>query len=451
MDRLYKLLYKNIIYPLYHLLKRDGLLSAEKKAKYAEGLSPEELAQYQQKKIIELLKFVFVNVPYYREKLEESGVKDQSEITANHIYSLPVLTKSEIKNNFNKFQSRNLSGNRIFKNSTSGSSGEPFKFNTDLRTARYKSAVVERNHRWAGIYRGDKEARLWGAQIDVSVSDNIRGKIHGFITRKLMLSSYSMTKDDLTRYGLLLSVFKPKLLTSYPGPLEVFAKFCKKKGISFPSLKAIITSAEMLYPHQREEIESAFKVKIFNRYGSREFGAIAQEDKYHNGLRVNSDHVFIEILNEHGKECSQGELGELVITDLDNYGMPLIRYKIGDRAFWSEDQCYYTGMPFPLLGKIEGRSLDVVITPNGNRIGGTYWTILMRSRGNIELFQIKQTALDLIYILYKSMDQLTDIEIDYFNHEIKEKCGDKMNVVFDRVEEIPETSNGKHRIIISEI
>ncbi len=451
MDRLYKLLYKNLIYPLYHLFKRDGLLCAEKKAKYAEGLSPEDLAHYQQKKIIELLKFVFVNVPYYKEKLEESGVNHQSEITADHIFRLPVLTKSEIKNNFDKFQSRSLVGNRIFKNSTSGSSGEPFKFNTDLRSMAYKSAMVERNQRWAGIDRGDKEARLWGAQIDVSVSNNIRGRIHGFISRKLMLSTYSMTEADLSRYASLLSSFKPKLLTSYPGPLDVFAKFCNKNNISISSLKAIITSAEMLYPHQRNEIECAFKVKIFNRYGSREFGTIAQEDKYHDGLRVNSDHVFIEILNEDNTDCNRGVLGELVVTDLDNYGMPLIRYKIGDRASWPVEQYNYPGMPFPLLNSVEGRALDVILAPNGNRIGGTYWTILMRSRGSIELFQIKQTSLTDISIKYKSADRLTDSEIDFFNHEIKTKCGDEMKVAFEKVEKIPETRSGKHRIIISEI
>lgn len=451
MDELYKLIYKYIIYPLYHYLKKDGFLQAEKEAAQVESLTPEGLNYHQLRKITKLLQFIFINVPYYKEKFNQAGIMDSSEITEEAIFLLPILSKPEIKSNFDNLQSTNLADNKIYKNSTSGSTGEPFKFHTDLKTMRYKSAVVERNHRWAGIERGDKEARLWGAQIDVTVSSNIRGRVHGFITRKLMLSSYSMTEGDLARYISMLVGFKPKLLTSYPGPLDVFARFCKCKKIRFPSLKAIITSAEMLYPHQREEIENTFNVKIFNRYGSREFGTIAQEDKYHNGLRVNSDHVFVEILNEDSKPCEPGELGDLVITDLDNYAMPLIRYKIGDRGSWSNEQFNYPGMPFPLLNNIEGRTLDIIKAPNGNNVGGTYWTILMRSRGCIELFQIKQMALASIKIKYKSLNKLSITEIDYFVQEIKQKCGDEMQVTFEKVESIPETNSGKHRIIISEI
>ena len=131
---IYKYLYNNIIYPGYHSFKRDGLLEAEKEAKYAEKLSNLQLLNYQKKKIENLLRFSFDNVPYYRNKLIRAGISNKNDIISDNLYDLPVLSKGEITTHFDSFQSANLAGNTIFKNSTSGSSGQPFKFNTDLKS-----------------------------------------------------------------------------------------------------------------------------------------------------------------------------------------------------------------------------------------------------------------------------------------------------------------------------
>ena len=449
MEELYKLLYKNVLFRGYHAVKRDGYISAERRARIVESLSAAELEAYSKEKLRKLLRFSFDNVPYYRDALAKGGYSASSEISADTLYSLPVISKMDIKNNYKLFQSKCLKGNKLFPNSTSGSSGETLIFNTDQRSYAYRSALVERNHRWAGVERGDKEARLWGAPMDISKSDTFRGKLHSAITRKVMLSAYCMTEQNLSHYLRLLEKFKPKLLTSYPGPLEVLAKYCKEHNKKISSLKSIITSAETLYPHQRELIEGVFGVNVYDRYGSREFGTIAQEDKIRRGLSVNSDHVFVEILGEDGKECGPHEVGELVITDLDNYGMPLIRYRIGDRASWSADYGSYSHIPFPRINKIEGRTMDVIFAPNGSYVGGTYWTILMRSKGNVEKFQIVQESEKLLRILYESNRPFSGEEERYFRDKIASTCGSGLKVRFQKVSRIEPTKSGKHRIIVS--
>ena len=449
MFSIYGALYKQIIFPVYHYLKNDGINQAFIESRKVEELTGEQLVTYQKTKLQKLLKYTYTHVPYYREEMIKVGISSVDDINASTIKSLPLLSKDIIRKRHDNLISNSLKNNRLIKNSTSGSSGEALYFYHDFKSHASRASIVDRNHRWVGVQNGDKEARLWGAQMDVSVSNSLRGRLHSFVSRHLMLSTYTMTEEDMFRYASLLKQFKPKLLTSYSGPLTVFADFCIKNKIEFHSIKGIITSAEMLFPHQREIIENAFGVKIFNRYGSREFGDMAQEDSLHDGLRVNSDRVYIEILNEQGKDCEPGVLGELFITDLDDFGMPFIRYKIGDRAAWSEIQHFYKGMPFPLLKCIEGRSLDVVHAPNGNKLGGTFWTFLFKAKPGIVKFQVRQETLPSIRVSYISDENFKDNYLNYFEDKIKESCGEEMKVEFVQVNSFPQSANGKHRIVLS--
>lgn len=444
---IYKKIYKNVIYPGYHLIKNDGFIEAEKQVRTVEKLTKNEYLEHQHDKINALLRHVFLNVPYYKDKLIQSGISSAKDLTWKSIYLLPVLSKSSISNDFNRFVTEDPSSHVLLDNSTSGSSGHNFHFKTDIKSYAYRAAIVDRTYRQIGIERGDKEAMLWGANIDINISKNLRGWIRSRLIRRIMLSSYKMTEQDLSIYIEKLNKFKPKLLTSYPGPLEVFSRFCTDNGKNIPSLKAIITSAEMLYPHQRELFENTFNVNVFNRYGCREFGCIAQEVSAASIMPVNGDHVFVEILREDGNACDEGEVGEVVITDLDNFGMPLIRYLVGDRAAWVSNSIYR--QENISITKLEGRSLDVIVAPNGNRIGGTFWTLLMKSQANIIKFQIYQVDENLINIKYQSKNILTVEEQEYFIKEIKNKCGDDMIVKFKKVDLFDSAVNGKHRIIIS--
>ncbi|ARN74091.1 phenylacetate--CoA ligase family protein [Oceanicoccus sagamiensis] len=445
---IYDWIYRNVIFPGFHAVKKDGVNSALKRSTEAGALSPESLEKLQSKKLQDLLCHAYESVPYYHKCLSDAGVDRVEDITPALIRQLPVMTKPLFRDHFNSLISSRVDGNATIDNSTSGSSGEPFFFKTDMKSIASRVATVIRNYGWAGISLGEKEVRLWGAQMDIKKSESIRSVIRSLITRQKILSTYTMTDNDLANYAAIINQFKPTMLVSYPGPLSVFADYCRDNHIKLPSVKAMVTSAEMLFPHQRENIESVFGIKIFNRYGSREFGDIAQEDKNHDGLRVNSDRFFVEILRDDLSPCSRGEKGELYITDLDNYGMPFIRYKIGDQASWAEQENFYQGMPFPKLNQIEGRSLDVVIAPNGNRLGGTFWTILLRKDKAIKEFQVIQDSSSLLIIKYVPEESMNSGILDALTADIKAKCGEDFDVRFETVDKFTTSDNGKHRLII---
>ena len=426
------LLLRYIVFPAYHKLKKTKVMERIDELEKNQWKSPEDLSILQALKLKRLLSHANNTVPFYGERFKDLGIDVTKLHQSEYFSKIPLLTKKDINENRDKMISTKLNGNKLIPNSTSGSTGEALYLYYDMRSAAYRRATVIRNEQWLGIRLGDHTATLWGAPMDLKKAAALRGRLHGWANNHLFLSSYDMSDKTLEDYERKLNSFKPKLLTSYPGPLSVFAEYLLKKNKKIKSIKAIISSAETLYPWQKDIIEKAFCCPVYNRYGCREFGDIAQECANREGLHINYDRFVVEILNENIEPAAEGENGEIIITDLDNYGMPLIRYRIGDMASFKKALCS-CGRGLPLLGQVEGRTLDIVRAPNGNRLGGTFWTLLFRSRPGIKSFQVIQERLDEITVRYVKDGSVANVDLLSFETHIHKKCGDNLNVHFVEV------------------
>ena len=328
--------------------------------------SKEVIRSIQEKKFLKFIDHAKNNVPYFKEKLDNIyGLSD--------IHKIDFLTKENIRKYNSDIKANNLRSNRFISNATSGSTGESLYFYTDAEDY-YRTATTIRGDSWAGLKFGAKAIHLWGAErdIDHNKSFYLRFK-HRYIVKNKMLSTYHMSDNDLFEYITIYNKYRPRVIISYPTPLFRLAQFIEQHNIEIFKPKGIITSAETLFPFQREKIEEVFQSKIFNRYGCREVGHIAAECEVHKGLHIHADRFILEIINSKGETCSTGELGEIVITDLDNYVFPFIRYKIGDLGVLSQRTCS-CGRKLPLLEKVEGRIFDLIVGTNGNMVGGTFWT-----------------------------------------------------------------------------
>lgn len=431
---------------IYHKIKNrktNELLLNQEKTRY-------EMVQLQEIKLEKLLVHAYQNVPFYTEQFKRMNHSTSLLPKPEFFSQLPILTKKIINDNRKLLLSRELKNNKLIPNSTSGSTGEALYLYYDKRSAAYRRATVVRNQQWIDIDFYDKKAVLWGAPLDLKKTQTLKGRLLSRVKNQIFLSSYELSKASLLEYTNLLNTFEPKLLVSYPGPLSVFSELIIEKGISIPSIKAIISSAETLFPWQKEIIEKAFSCPVYNRYGCREFGDIAQECVKREGLHINADRFLVEIVDSQMNPVNGEDIGELLITDLDNYGMPLIRYRIGDMACFEKAHCS-CGMSFPLLKKIEGRTLDVVRAPNGNKLGGTFWTLLLRSRKSFKAFQVVQDSLNEISINYVRSNVFMHEDLKYYENKIIEKCGSGIKICFNEVSLIPETISGKTRIVISNI
>lgn len=441
-------LYRHVFFPAWHFLKRDGVNKAATALDTNQWQPATYLRQLQRDKLLRLLCYARDNVPYFGSNVL-AAIESLSTDSDIDLTSIPIMTKSIIRNHQRELVSVVAKAGQLIENSTSGSTGESLRFFTDRRALPYRKAAGLRSNQWTGWRLGERSVRLWGAQIDQARAAGLRGKLHGLVSNDRFFNSFELTGERMAEYANEIRKFRPVLLTAYASSLEVFAQYCSEEGIRFPTLKGIISSAETLWPHQRELAEATFGVRVFDRYGSREFGQIASQCEVGKQLHLSIDRVFVEIVRDDGSPCAPGEAGRLLITDLDNYGMPLIRYDIVDRGSMSTVDNCPCGRGLPLMERIDGRTLDVVETEDGRKIGGTFWSLLLKSRPGIRQFQLVQRDRSGAEIRYVKDSVLPDSSLDFFKERISQTCGPQFDVTFREVDSIAPTKSGKVRMIVS--
>ncbi|MCU0645520.1 MAG: hypothetical protein MUC94_14850 [bacterium] len=443
-------LIQKVLFPAYRVLKGDKQFQYLKELNDNLLLPRDLMEPLQWQKIQNLLNHVHHHVSYYKKCFAAHGIHPQDIKDKNDFSKIPLLTKSDIRTNGDDMIAQNFNRNALISNSTGGSTGENLNFYNTREMKDYVSANTIRFQSWTGFRIGEREAKIWGAPFDVNNAKRIASRLKNYVMNKIILSSYDLSEASMTSYARILSKFKPNLITAYPTPLYEFSRFLEAHHIVSISPNSIICSAETLFPHQRELIEKVFSCKIYNRYGSREFGNIAQECHHHHGLHVADDRVYLEILNSDGKQAQPGEIGEVVVTDLDNYGMPFLRYKIGDLGVYATSECP-CGIKLSMLERVEGRIYDLVTTPAGKKISGTYWSFLTRSVPGIKKFQVVQQQVDKITFKILGEEGFNSDVIPILKAKIQQHCGSDFKVEFQIVDEIPLTKSGKFRFVISNL
>jgi phenylacetate-CoA ligase len=214
-----------------------------------------------------------------------------------------------------------------------------------------------------------------------------------------------------------------------------------------------MTSAGTLFPFMRETISKAFHCQVFNRYGSREVGNIATECDAHLGLHVNMETHFVEIIDEKGEPCHPGKEGEIVVTLLTNYAMPLIRYRIGDMGIWADRECT-CGRGLPLLETVTGRTMDYFVTKEGKIVPSEFFIHLLGvvlNSGWVKKTQIIQEDYDYVKVNFVTYMKPSDEVLKDIEAKIRFVMGESCKVEFEFVDDIPPSSSGKYRYTINKV
>jgi phenylacetate-CoA ligase len=356
---------RNVIYPIYRGLRGDELLPMLEELERTQWLEPGEIEELQWRKLRGLLASAATFVPYYRDLFAGAGVDAGAVETIDDLRNIPFLTKERV---------REAGGSIITKDplrrglpaKMRGSAGEILYFFTDLSASPLKRANTLRGYRWTGIDIGERQAYLWGIDLDRPMKERLRDGFKNYFNNVLYLSTFDMSDETMRGYAAALRRFRPGILIGYPSALENFVRFCLRTGTVGPRPKAVVTSGEILVQQQRDQIEGFFSCSLFDRYGIREFGNVAHECETHEGLHLFSDLFYVEVLDDGGNPVGPGETGELVVTDLSNYYMPFVRYRTGDLAVQTDRTCS-CGRGMPLLEQIEGQSINAILTTEGAR------------------------------------------------------------------------------------
>jgi phenylacetate-CoA ligase len=443
-------LFRHLIYPAYELSTGRRVLPKWRELEKTQWLTPRELVEYQGSKLSAILQHAYQNVPFYRRRFEALGLTPGDIRSPSDLEKIPPLTKQDLSHNLTDLVATQFSSRQLHRNSTGGSTGEPTVFYNDQNDLDYRSAVVMRNYRWAGLELGQVHVLLWGSAFDLSISASLMGRLTNWLQNRHVLPAFEMSEAGLANFVKEILRLQPRLLTGYASALELLGRFILEshKGFHPPGLQAIVSSAETLYPHQREGIENAFGCRVFDRYGSREVGAIAHECERHR-MHINTENLYIEVL-QGGKPAPVGEYGELAITTLNNYGFPFIRYLIGDAGQLTDELCRCK-RGLPLLNQLLGRVHDILVTPDGRFLPGEFFPHLFKEIPGVQGFQVIQKARDRLTIRILASPDYLPSSTDYLNQKTRQVMGENITITFEFVDELPLLPSGKLRFTISEV
>ena len=453
-ESIYRQFIKHVSFPL--IAYREGLPNILKHLKQLEKSQywPLERIQHDQfMKIKSILIHAYENTEFYRKRFDESGFDPMTFRDISEFAQIPLLSKKDIRENLKALVAKNYVTKQLHTAETGGTTGVKMRFYRNNECLAPKEASLLRFEKWAGWDIGDKIGIVWTAQQDYVGNWTLKSKIkNALYGRQVVFPAAIVDKELMNSYVNQLIVKRPTIIRAFTSPILEVAKYIETKKIEHIKLKGVITTGEPLYDYQRNVISNAFDCEVFDSYRARETGPIAQECNIHKGLHINAESLYVETVKTDDIRVNEEGLGEIVVTDLLNYGMPLIRYKMGDYGILSEAACC-CGRSLPLLSKIIGRTADTLRTPQGKKItaGSLVLYLVDNAPGLIGQMQIIQDEIDHLLIKLTNDPRPSSKIIEYQRKTINRLFGDGMRTTFELVDEIPLEKSGKYRFTICKI
>jgi phenylacetate-CoA ligase len=446
---MYSSLFRNVLLPAYESgLRGRQTLQTLGELEQSQWHSPEALAQLSFLRLLDALGHAERHVPFYRKRFAEFGVRVSQIKAPEDLAAFPIVTKDDVRKHPQEFVAENFRGH-LHRSSTGGSTGASMTFHYDHATYEKRVAAAIRANRWAGAEIGNREVHVWGRPPGEREGLHTwKRSLVEWVWRHKFVSSFHLHQDKLGDTFRAIGSYAPRAIIGYTTPLYLLARAAIDEQIVMPAPLGIITSAERLFEHQREVIEKGFGAPVFDRYGCREVMLIGAECQRHAGLHLNVENVFVE-LYRGGRPAPIGTAGEVLLSDLQNRAMPLLRYRNDDVATAKAGLCP-CGRGLPLLASVEGRVLDLIVGTNGRIVAGEAFVHLLKEYP-IDRFQVHQradrsTSLRIIAGRGFRSEQATEID-----KRLRTVLGHDAAFCVELVDDIPLTISGKHRVTKSDV
>jgi phenylacetate-CoA ligase len=418
-------------------------LAYEREFEQSQYLSPDALRHLQWSRAQALLRHAHERCPFYRQRFEQVGLHPNDLRCLEDLRKLPILEKRDIQEQAADMVARGWPEGDLIRNQTGGSTGTPITFSLSRDRKCSRAAATLRHNRWAGWNVGDRAAVIWGAPRD-RPANTWRARFRNAVLREpLWLDTAALTEASLQTFYRELHRSRPRIIQAYARSAVLFARYLADKRLRPPQPAAIVTSAEVLEPKDRELLESVFGCPVFNRYGCREFSVIASECPAHSGLHVMAEGLFVEIDTPSGPSAP-GQVGSILVTDLLNLAMPMIRYRIGDMGSWARQPCH-CGRHLPLLEEVAGRVTDFLVGSDGQLVSGVFLaTYVVAQRPSLGQVQIHQSrAGHVVYRLRPGPGFDPHADSDYLREATREHLGVSATADVEPVAELPAEPSGK--------
>ena len=398
--------------------------------------------------------FIFLKrdaIVKYHLKNNKSYQKLVGNTSFNNWNELPVMTKKDFQKPLIERLSKGYTVNNVYVNKTSGSSGDPFVFAKDKFCHALTWVNIISRFGWFGIdFNASLQARFYGIPLDFI--GNKKERIKDFLSNRYRFTIFDLSDPVLENILVKFQTKKFDYINGYTSSIVLFAKFLHRKDIVLkaicPTLKCCVVTSEMLFEDDKILMEKQFGVPIINEYGASELDLIAFENPDGEWV-VNSETLFVEILDDDNTVLPNGKKGRIVITSLYNKAHPFIRYDIGDVGILDEKSTFRK----PILKKLIGRTNDIAILPSGKKSPGlTFYYVtksIIEDDGNVKEFVIKQTKTDTFEVEYVSEKELTENQIQDIKKAITTYLESGLTFKFSRKEKVERSTSGKLKQFVS--
>lgn len=452
-DRLYKrspLWLQNGMVSLYgawwHWLRFGGDYSKyEENIRQREFFAGSQWQEFQEAKLIDLLRICVDEVPYYRDNWSQS---QKTSALDGDLGKLPFLEKQTLRGYESSFYRQGSGG--LFKQTfhTSGTTGTPISTTFTLSELRQSLAVREvRSANWAGVSFSQPRATFSGRMVEPDPDEAEHIYRYNSAEKQVYFSAFHLSPTTAYSYVEALKKYKVVWMTGYAVSYYLLARYILEQQIEVPPLKAIITTSEKLTDEMRFVIEKAYGCKVYEEYSTVESALFASECE-HGCLHVSPDVGIVEILRPDGTACEPGEVGEVVTTCLFRTFQPLIRFRLGDLAAWDPEPCP-CGRQMPVIKEVVGRIEDVVTGPDGRQLVRFHG--IFTDQPNILEGQIIQEALTDFVVRLVPTPDFSEMDELNVHQRMQQRLGANITVKIEKVTSIPRSSSGKFQAVISKV
>ncbi|MBK7142901.1 MAG: phenylacetate--CoA ligase family protein [bacterium] len=413
--------------------------------------SRSQLLEYQQQKLTALIRHAYDTTPYYKRIFDERGLKPTDIRSADDLVKLPILARKDLFDHGNDIRSRSFSDAQTHKLLTGGTTGQQAVLYRDQESLNIKLGMAWRHEHWVGAEPCDKMAYYWPAHIDFHHDESLKQRIkQRYVLRQLMSYTGGGSEDSLGQVYRDSVAFNPRMIKAFPSALLRFTEYLKQHNLKYPRLVGIMSTGEVLYQRDKELFEEFYQCRVFDMYGSRETGNTACECNQHRGRHIAVETSLLEVVKD-GQPLPADQDGEYLITDLTNYGFPLIRYQINDYGRILSESCS-CGRHLPMMGSTVGRTHDRVTMLDGREINGNtlLYHLTTDDVHRIGQLQIVQQQVTRFLIRVNRRPEPTEATFAFIRGQMRKLLGD-IEVLIEVVDEIPRDPSGKVRSLISEL
>lgn len=438
------------IAPAWALWERSPYLRHHRRLQQTQFDPPERILQRQWERVVPLVEHAWNTTSFWPRRLREAGFTSGRIDSWEQFGKIPLLTKADLRAHQQAMLSEAYRDAELHHRKTSGSTGVSVHVVVDDAAQQFHRACTLRSDQWTDWRLGERVAAIWGNP--EYLKRGWRGRLrNALLDRATYLDTLKMDEAAMDRFAKELRRRPPVLLFGHAHSLYLFAEFlrCRKSADIRP--RGILSTAMVLHDWERKTIEEVFECPVTNRYGCEEVSLIACECERHEGLHINADALYVEVLRRDGTPAAAGEPGMVVVTDLTNRAMPILRYQVGDMAVLRGRRCG-CGRGLPMLERVEGRVADYVVTPRGELISGISLTenFAVMVPGIAQL-QIVQEELDRFVFRIVRGPDFGEVSLATIRSLVAERFGPDVRYQCDYVSRIPQEPSGKYRFCTSKV